>query len=405
MGAQGHGVAQAGGAKVFVPFALPGENVRIELRGSRAEAVEIESPSPDRVQPVCRHFGACGGCSLQHWRAERYSEWKEGLVTSALARAGIAASIEPLKSYPPSSRRRATFTARSAGGKIELGYLSERTHALIDLEECPVLLPQLAAVLAPLKAALKEAMPPRSEAKIYAVAAENGLDCAIEGPRLSAAAATKLMQALSGAGFIRAAWNKEMLLLAAPPFVTCGDVRVSLPPGVFLQAAAACERDMAAWVAGALAQAGGPLCDLFAGIGAFTFPAAKLAAVTAYEENADAVAVLTAAAKRAKGIKPVAAIRRDLYRNPLGLLELNKFAAAIVDPPREGAEAQARALAASKATTVAMLSCNPATFARDAAILTGGGFQLARLACFDQFRFTAHVEIAAVFLRSGGKRR
>ena len=149
----------------------------------------------------------------------------------------------------------------------------------------------------------------------------------------------------------------------------------------------------------------GPLCDLFAGIGAFTFPAAKLAAVTAYEENADAVAVLTAAAKRAKGIKPVAAIRRDLYRNPLGLLELNKFAAAIVDPPREGAEAQARALAASKVTKAAMLSCNPATFARDAAILTGGGFQLARLACFDQFRFTAHVEIAALFLRSSGKRR
>ncbi len=322
------------------------------------------------------------------------------MAASALSRAGISVPMEPLKSYPVSSRRRATFTARSAGGKIELGYLSERTHTLIDLEECPVLLPQLAAAPIPLKAALKEAMPPRSEAKIYAVAAENGLDCTIEGPRLSAAAAAKLMSALGSAGFVRAVWNKEMLLQSAPPCVTCGDVRVSLPPGAFLQAAGACERDMAAWLAGALTEAGGPLCDLFAGIGAFTFPAAKFAAVTAYEENADAIAALTAAVKRAKGIKPVAAIRRDLYRNPLGPLELNKFAAVIVDPPRKGAEAQARALAASKVTTVAMLSCNPATFARDAAILTSGGFQLARQACFDQFRFSAHVEIAAQFVRA-----
>ena len=247
-------------------------------------------------------------------------------------------------------------------------------------------------------------MPPRSEAKIYAVAAENGLDCAIEGPRLSAAAATKLMQALSGAGFIRAAWNKEMLLLAAPPFVTCGDVRVSLPPGVFLQAAAACERQWPLGLPVHSRKRAGRFAICLPGLALSHFQRRSLrpSPPTKCKES---IAVLTAAAKRAKGIKPVAAIRRDLYRNPLGLLELNKFAAAIVDPPREGAEAQARALAASKVTKAAMLSCNPATFARDAAILTGGGFQLARLACFDQFRFTAHVEIAALFLRSSGKRR
>ncbi|MGO8952037.1 MAG: class I SAM-dependent RNA methyltransferase [Rhodomicrobium sp.] len=408
MGTQGHGVARIGGERILVPFALPGERVRVELRGARADAVAIETPSPDRIGPLCKHFGACGGCALQHWSEERYQEWKTGLVTQALAHAGIEAAPGPLKSYPVSSRRRAAFTARSMGGKIELGYNAERSHSLIDLEECPVLLPAIALALRPLRLALAAAMPARSEAKVYVATAENGLDCAVHGPALRAAARTGLLQALAGAGFIRATWNEELVLLAAAPFVSCGGVKVTLPAGAFLQAVEACEHDMANWVLNALSEAkaaSGPICDLFAGLGAFSFPAARLAPVTAFEENPSAVVALAAAAKRAKGLKPVTAIRRDLYRNPLGSLELNKFAGLVMDPPREGAEAQARALAASKAATVVMLSCNPSTFARDAAILTGGGFQLSRLAAFDQFKFSAHVEIAALFQRSEGTPR
>ncbi|MGO9171784.1 MAG: class I SAM-dependent RNA methyltransferase [Rhodomicrobium sp.] len=408
MGAQGHGIARIGGERIFIPFTLPGERVRVELRGARADAVAIETPSPDRIEPLCKHFGACGGCALQHWSEERYTEWKAGLVTQALAQAGIEAAPGPLKSYPGSSRRRAAFTARSTGGKIELGYSAQRSHGIIDLKECPVLLPAIAQALPPLRVALAAAMPARSEAKVYVAAAENGLDCAVQGPSLRAAAHTGLLQALAGAGFIRATWNEELVLLAAVPFVSCGGVKVTLPAGAFLQAVEACEHDMANWVLDALSEAKaacGPICDLFAGLGAFSFPAARLAPVTAFEENPSAVVALAAAANRAKGLKPVIAIRRDLYRNPLGPLELNKFASIIMDPPREGAEAQARALASSKAATVAMLSCNPATFARDAAILIAGGFQLSRLAAFDQFKFSAHVEIAALFLRAGGMPR
>ena len=164
---------------------------------------------------------------------------------------------------------------------------------------------------------------------------------------------------------------------------------------------------MAAFVGEALAEAKsskGPVCDLFAGLGAFTFPCAKHAAVTAFEENAEAVAVLNGAAKGASGIKPVKAVRRDLFRNPVGPMELNAYSAAVADPPREGAEAQSRALAASKIGLVVMLSCNPVTFARDASILAAGGFSLARLAVFDQFRFSPHVEIAAAFFRAGSKK-
>ncbi len=407
MGAQGHGVARIGGEKHFIPFTLPGERVRIELHGQRPAAAEIETASPDRIAPVCKHFGTCGGCALQHWAEAPYKDWKQGLVTSALARAGIEAPIETLSSYPVSSRRRATFTAHSGGGKIVLGYNAARTHETIDLEECPILLPQIAQALPHLRTALRAALPAKSEAKISVTAAANGLDCAIQGPALRASANAKVIGILGAAGFIRAAWNEEPVLLAAAPLVSFGSIEVTLPPNAFLQAVEACERDMADWVIGALSDIkapAGPICDLFAGLGAFTFPAARLGPVTAYEENQSAVAALTAAAKRAKGLKAVSVIRRDLYRNPLGPLELNKFARVIIDPPREGAEAQARALASSKTAAVAMLSCNPASFARDAAILAGGGFRLARFAAFDQFRFSAHVEIAALFDRPGSKK-
>ena len=406
MGAQGHGIAHIRGEKHFIPFTLPGERIRVEFQGQSPVVRDIETPSSERAEALCKHFGACGGCALQHWAEAPYMAWKQGLVTSALVRAGIDAPIEPLRSYSISSRRRATFTARNIGGKIALGYNAARSHDLVDLEECPVLLPRIAQALPHLRAALRAAMPAKSEAKVSITAAANGLDCAIEGPSLRASANATVIDALAAAGIIRAIWNGNLVLLTATPLISSRGIGVTLPPGTFLQAVEACEQDMADWVLDALgyAKPAGAICDLFAGLGAFTFPAARLAPVTAYEENQNSVAALTAAAKRATGIKAISAIRRDLYRNPLGPLELNKFAAAVLDPPREGAEAQARALASSKAATVVMLSCNPASFARDAAILTGGGFRLARLAAFDQFRFSAHVEIAALFQRARSKK-
>jgi 23S rRNA (uracil1939-C5)-methyltransferase len=407
MGARGHGVAGQGRGKMFVPFTLPGEHVLLQHSGLRAKLAAIESPSPDRIEPVCKHFGACGGCALQHWHADRYEEWKAGLVSQALAQTGIGAPAITLRTYPVASRRRATFAIQNAYGKITLGYHAERSHELTGIEECPILAPALACALPGLTGALAEVLPARSEAKVYAVATANGLDCAVEAPPLSVRAQSRLSGALCRHGFIRVLWNGDAVFTAAAPFVLCGDVKVPLPPNAFVQAVEACERDMADFMAEALSEAkaqGGPLCDLFAGLGAFTFPAARRAPVTAYEGNTSAVEALTAAAKRTKGIKPVVGFRRDLYRNPLSPLELNRFAAVIADPPREGAEAQCRALAASKVAALVMLSCNPATFARDAALLVEGGFQLSRLAAFDQFRFSPHVEIAALFLRRGSKK-
>ena len=258
-----------------------------------------------------------------------------------------------------------------------------------------------------MKAALADTLPNRAEAKVHLTAAANGLDCSIEAPKLTAQRVSQLSQTLSTAGIVRAYWNGSIAFLKAAPFVLAGGVKVMLPQGVFLQAVEACEHDMATFVGEALAEAKaskGPVCDLFAGLGAFTFPCAKHAAVTAFEENTVAVAALNDAAKGASGVKPVKAVRRDLFRNPIGPMELNAYSAAVADPPREGAEAQSRALAASKIGTVVLMSCNPVTFARDAAILAAGGLSLARLAVFDQFRFSPHVEIAAAFVRAGSKK-
>ena len=407
MGAQGHGVALIGGRKVYIPFTLPGETISAVLVGTKGDAISIDSPSPDRVLPVCRHFGTCGGCSLQHWREAPYAEWKIGLVKAALAREGLAAPIDPLRSFAVASRRRATFTACKESGEVRLGFNAARSHDLVDLDECPILLPRIASALPHLREALADALPNGSEAKIHVTAAENGLDCSIEASKLTARGLAKLAQVLPRAGVVRAAWNGDIIFSETAPFVLAGGVKVTLPQGVFLQAVEACERDMAAFVAEALAEAKagkGPICDLFAGLGAFTFPCAKQASVTAFEDNANAVVALNDAAKGASGIKPVKAVRRDLFRNPLGHLELNAYSAAIADPPREGAEAQSRSLAASRIGTVVMLSCNPATFARDAAILAAGGFTLSRLAVFDQFKFSPHVEIAAALVRAGSKK-
>ncbi|WP_127077501.1 class I SAM-dependent RNA methyltransferase [Rhodomicrobium lacus] len=408
MGAQGDGLARVGGTAVHIPFALPGEVVRAEVGADKNRLIAVEAASPERIAPVCRHFGVCGGCALQHWAAAPYDAWKAGLVEAALAHARVRApSVEPLKTYPVSSRRRAVFTARKEDGALRLGFNASRSHDLVDIEECPILLPRIAAALPRFRAGLKGAMAERGEAKIHVTAADNGLDVAIAGPRLQTSARHAIEAELQAAGAIRAAWNGEAIFINAPPRVAAGPARVLLPEGAFLQAVEACERDMAAFAVEALDAAGaakGPVCDLFAGLGAFTFPVATRAPITACEDNAAAVAALSLAAKEAKGLKPVKAVGRDLFRNPLGFQELNAFAAAVLDPPREGAETQARALAQSKIPAVVMLSCNPASLARDAAILAEGGFELTRLAAFDQFRYSAHVEVAALFRRPRTKK-
>jgi 23S rRNA (uracil1939-C5)-methyltransferase len=250
MAAQGDGVALIGEKRVHIPFTLPGETINALIAGAKGEATAIDSPSPDRISPICKHFGVCGGCSLQHWRDGPYAEWKVGLVKAALAREGVAAPTEPLRSYPLASRRRASFTVRKESRDIRLGFNAARSHDLVDLDECPILLPQIASALPQLRAALADALPNKSEAKLHITAAENGLDCNIEAPRLPASGVARLTEKFLATGITRMAWNSHVVFLAAAPFVLTGGVKVMLPQGPFLQAVEACESDMAAFTVG-----------------------------------------------------------------------------------------------------------------------------------------------------------
>jgi 23S rRNA (uracil1939-C5)-methyltransferase len=405
MNASGQGIARVGGIKRHLPFTLPGETVIVHEAGA-GETIAITASSKARVQPVCPHFGFCGGCALQHWGREPYEDWKKEIVGGAMRRAGLAAEAIGFRRYPDASRRRAAFSVRMIQGRVEIGYARWRSHDAFDLAECPILRPELVRVLPPLREALRAVLPPAGEARLHLTLAANGIDCAIEGPDLDGRACERLPSRLAATGILRALWNAETVFLAAPPYVVFGGIRCPLPPAAFLQAVEACERDMAAFAVAALQEANvkGRVCDLFAGLGAFTFPVAKLFSVSAFEADAAAVASLKAAARTATGVKTVAATRRDLYRNPLGAAELRAFSAALLDPPREGAQAQCRALAASTLETIVMMSCNPATFARDAAILAAGGFQIARLTAFDQFKYSPHVELAALLRRPQKKR-
>ncbi len=402
MSAEGHGIANIEGTRIGLPFTLPGERVSVRLRGSKGEILAVENASPDRIEPVCKHFQECGGCALQHWRPESCAGWKLSLVEKALARAGLEAPPADVKTYPAASRRRATFAAKKTNGKLRFGYHAWRSHQIVNLEECPILLPPIASAVTYMRGGLDEILSAGSAAKIGVTAAANGLDCSLQGPPVSKDRLKNLAECLAAAGVVRAFWNGDMILLLDTPYILFGDVRAPLASEAFLQAVEACERDMASFVEAALRErkiSKKPVCDLFSGMGAFSFAAAKLAPVTAYEQNGEAVGSLASAAREIRGLKTVTAVRRDLFRNALGPLELNKFGAVIANPPREGAKAQCSALARSAADTVIMLSCNPSSFARDAAILASGGFRLSRLEILDQFRYSPHVEIASLFIR------
>jgi 23S rRNA (uracil1939-C5)-methyltransferase len=401
LGAQGDGVARFEGREVFAPFTLPGERVRARLLGERAELIEVEAPSPGRAPPICPHFGLCGGCALQHFEADAYAAWKRDLVRGELAKAGIEAEVEPIRAAPIPARRRATFTARRSGGLTELGYLARRSDRLTGLSHCPVLTPRLSALLPGLRGFADKLLAEGQEARFAVTEAENGLDLTAEGQAIPKARRAVLPEDLQHLGFIRASWNGTILFQRETPFVRFGRASVDLPSGAFLQAVAQVEEDMAelarAWLKPMAKR--GPFCDLFAGLGAFTFPLAEMGAVTAYEADERAITALNEAARRAAGLKPVSAVRRDLFRHALGFQELNRFSGAILDPPRQGAEAQCRQLARSNLRRIIYVSCNLATFARDAAILTEGGYSLVRAVPFDQFRFTAQVEIVGLFER------
>ncbi|MDZ3836352.1 MAG: 23S rRNA (uracil(1939)-C(5))-methyltransferase RlmD [Rhodospirillales bacterium] len=413
LGGRGDGVAlMPDGRRLYIAGTLPGERVRVRIGEARAdgfaaEIVEILDRSPERVEPPCPHFGRCGGCSLQHLDPSAYLAWKIGRLTGALAKADIAGyELRPAVTIAAGERRRATLSVESragSGGRIALGFAETHSHAVVDLATCLVLAPRIVALLPALRALLADILAPGRRTRIAVVLLDGGLDVVLNWPKPPPPALfERLARFAHEADLARLSWRKdasapaEPVVQRRPAQVVIAGVPVAVAPGCFLQATA---RGEAALVDAVLegTEGAGAVADLFCGVGTFALPlAAAGARVHAIDADPDAVDALAAAAR---GNPRLATERRNLFARPLAAEELDRFDAVVLDPPRAGAREQARALAASKVPVAVCVSCNPDTFVRDAKILSGGGYRLVKLTPVDQFLWSAHLELAAVFAR------
>lgn len=399
-GIRGDGVVDTPGGPVFVPYTLPGEVVEVEPfpgHPDRRHLLKVETPSAERIAPVCPHFGVCGGCQTQHWDFAKYLGWKRGLVVDALA--GLDAPIGEIIDAHGEGRRRVVLHARrSQKDVLEVGFAAYRAHHIISIDRCPVLAPSLNGAI-PAAWALAEALGAmKKPLDIQVTASDAGLDVDVRGsgglPPSRAAALVRLAETHKLARLTR---HGEFVAQRTTPTVHIGKAIVPLPPGSFLQATRAGEETLARLVGEHICKAK-QVADLFCGVGPFALRLAERARVIAADTDAAAVASLAEGAKT-PGFKPIETHTRDLFRRPFLPDELKRCDAVVFDPPRQGAEAQSRELARSKIPLVIAVSCNVATFARDARILVDGGYRLKAVTPVDQFRHSAHVEIVARFER------
>ncbi len=396
IGRQGDGVADTPQGRVHVAYTLPGEDVEIARDGERGTLEAVIHPSAERIAPPCRHFGTCGGCALQHWKAEPYLAWKRLQVAEALARAGVNAEVVETIPAHGAGRTRAVFHAGRGEKKDAVGFARRRSHEIVAIEECPVLDPKLEAALPVARELAKILAASGKPVDLHFTLAERGLDIDIRGPgKLAKPVESKIVSFAAANKLSRVSLHGAPLAQLLPPTHLAGDVRVAFPPGPFLQATAEGERVLAEKVLDA-AEGAKSAADLFSGVGTFALRLASKTKVAAFDNHGPSIAALQAAAK-SPGLKPVSASARDLFRWPLVMDELRHFDFVVLDPPRQGAEAQARELAKSKVKKIAYVSCDADTFARDAKVLIDGGYKIGEVTPVDQFRYSSHVELVGVF--------
>jgi 23S rRNA (uracil1939-C5)-methyltransferase len=405
LGARGDGIADTPAGPVYVPYTLPGETAEVDPwpgHPDRRHLIRVETPSPERIAPVCPHFGICGGCALQHWATARYRDWKRGLVSDALAQAGLDAPVDDLIDAHGEGRRRAVFHARRGTRDVlEVGFAALRAHHIVAIDRCPILAPGLDGAIETAWAIAEVLGGERKPLDIQVTASTAGLDVDVRGSGpLTTARTGELARVAERRRLARLTRHGEIVAQRAAPTVMMGRAEVVLPPGAFLQATAAGEQALAELVH-AHCDGAKTVADLFAGVGPFALRLAERARVTAADNDADAIAALARGVAGTQGLKPIETQSRDLFRRPFVPIELKRFDAVVFDPPRQGAEAQARMLAECAVPTVVAVSCNPATFARDARILVDGGYRLMRVTPVDQFLYSAHVELVARFQNAG----
>ena len=424
LGARGDGFASLDGRPVFVPFTVPGDRVRARLTGERgggykAEILELLDEGAGRVEPPCPHFGTCGGCALQHLSDAAYGEWKQGLVSQALAQRGLHdVAVAPLVRVAPGTRRRATLAAMGAamgaatrdGANVVLGFHGRESHRVVDLETCLVLTPGLVSLLPALRGALAALLAPRETAALTLCETETGIDVLIVSETAPGLAAREALAALAEAqDLARLSWAARPAAGAAPepepvvmrraPLLHFAGVPVAPPPGGFLQPTAAGEAALVDRVLAYLPEGAETIAELYAGCGTFTFSLAQHGRVHAVERDTAALAALWTAARQADLAGRITVTAQDLARAPVLAEDLDGGDCVVFDPPRAGAREQAAEIARSNLPAAIAISCNPKTFSRDARILVDGGFTLTEVTPIDQFPWTGHLELVASFRR------
>lgn len=399
LGAQGDGVAETADGPRFVPFALPGERWRLTSHTPS----ECLVPHPDRAPARCPHFHGCGGCVAQHMPDALYRDWKRRIVVDAFAHRGLEPEVRELERVPERSRRRAVLTARRRGGTLDIGFNRMGTNDVEPMTACAVIVPAIVDALPALAEAAAMMMPSAGKeqtVRLTVLASDSGLavDIAGAGRKPDAALRARLAALAERAPFAQVSLEGDVVVSRATPRLIMGGVAVTIPPTAFVQAVGAAEDRLAALVVDGVDKAR-RVADLFCGLGPFALALARRAKVLAIDSESTAVAALSAATRHATGLKPIETRTRDLFREPLARKELEGIDAVVLDPPRAGAQAQAEMLARSKVATVVMVSCNPATMARDCRILVDAGFDLGAVTPVDQFLYAPHVEAVAVLTR------
>ena len=374
---------------------LPGEEVEPQADGT----ARIVTPVADRVKPPCRHFKSCGGCAMQHAADDFVADWKKTIVERAMTARDLPFPFRTLHTSPAQSRRRARLSGKRTKKGAMVGFHAKGSDALIEVPDCQLLLPSILAGFPALEALTVIAASRKSEINLTVTDTLGGLDVFVETEReLNGQLRIELAGLAEAHNLARLAWNDDVVVTRKVPDQVFGKANVAPPAGAFLQATREGEQALVNAVMETVAGAK-RVVDLFSGAGTFSMSLAELAEVHAVESDDEMLETLDRGWRHAKGLKTITTETRDLYRRPLEPDELNRFDLALLDPPRAGADAQIATLCASELRAVTMVSCNPITFARDAAALIAAGFTLQWLDIVDQFRWSPHVELVGNFTR------
>jgi 23S rRNA (uracil1939-C5)-methyltransferase len=413
LGGRGDGIAETPAGPVYVPNALPGEDILVRLGKARAEGmagkvVERRSDSADRVDPTCRHFGRCGGCATQHIGQSAYAAWKRDLLLEALARRGFEdpSIVADIVLCPP-ERRRLRFAAIGRKGDAVLGFNARGSNQVIDLEMCSIAEPRIVAVLPALREALGDVLTPKMTCDVEIVAAENGLDILlVSRVSMNGKRRQRLIDFAGEHGVVRVGFQgderfpPETIIQFEAPVVHFGATSMPFPSGAFLQPSAAGEKALREAVQLLIPPGAMRIVELFSGCGAFGIPLAAAGfRVAAYEAEEPMIYAMGQVAGRADLGGRISGRVRDLARQPVRPEEMDGVDLVLLDPPRNGATAQIEQIADSDVPAVVYVSCNPASFARDAGTLADSGYTLRQVIPVDQFVHTAHLELVALFQR------